>query len=204
MAIDAGRIEDRPGGGAAAEIGAHRAPVPSMEPVEPLRRAPARFGAAGISAGEDRFYKSTVRLSRTSGPWQDGAVTRRRGGAVGAADGLARGLGWFSIALGLAELLAAKDLARWLGMEDKSGVVRLYGARELGNGVALLASGGPGARAPWMWTRVGGDALDLATLAPGLDRENPHRERVVGAMIAVAGVMALDVLCGAMLSGSRR
>ena len=54
--------------------------------------------------------------------------------------------------------------------------------------------------APWIWGRVGGDALDLATLATGLQRDNPRKENVELALVAVAAVTALDVVCGASLA----
>ena len=74
----------------------------------------------------------------------------------------ATGLGWFSIGLGLAELVFARPMSRWMGMGDKVDVVRFYGVRELAAGIGLLAAKDP---TPWIWGRVAGDALDLATLA---------------------------------------
>ena len=43
---------------------------------------------------------------------------------------LSRGLGWFSIALGLTELFGARRLTKALGMEGQEGLVRAFGARE--------------------------------------------------------------------------
>jgi hypothetical protein len=110
---------------------------------------------------------------------------------------LANGLGWFSIGLGLYELLAPRHLGRTLGMEDKTGLIQAYGLREIATGVGILANRRP---AEWVWGRVGGDALDLATLAPGLDGDNPKRGNVAFAIGAVAGVALLDVLCAQQLS----
>jgi hypothetical protein len=110
---------------------------------------------------------------------------------------LANGLGWFSIGLGLYELLAPRHLGRTLGMEDKTGLIQAYGVREIANGVGILARRRP---AEWVWGRVAGDALDLATLAPGLDDDNPRRGNVAIAIGAVAGVALLDVLCARQLS----
>ena len=53
---------------------------------------------------------------------------------------------------------------------------------------------------PWIWGRVGGDALDIATLATGLQQDNPKKENVELALVAVAGITALDVVCGASLA----
>ena len=44
---------------------------------------------------------------------------------------LARGLGWFSIAVGLSELFAPQALARFLGMEKHTRVLRTFGLREI-------------------------------------------------------------------------
>lgn len=108
-----------------------------------------------------------------------------------AAHGLAQGLGWFSIGLGLAELVAPERLARFLGMR-RSELIRVYGLREIATGVAILSQKNP---APWLWGRVSGDLLDLGTLVPGLRRSNPQRQNVGLAIAAVAGALALDLLC---------
>jgi hypothetical protein len=110
---------------------------------------------------------------------------------------LARGLGWFSIGLGLAEVLAPRALTRGLGMEGNEQIVQAYGVREIATGIGILSSN---QLAPWIWGRVGGDALDLATLATGLQRDNPRKENVELALVAVAAVTALDVVCGASLA----
>jgi hypothetical protein len=114
-------------------------------------------------------------------------------------DRLARGLGWFSIALGAAEVLAPGTLARSLGLEDKEGLIRTYGLREIATGVAILSADDP---KPWIWARAVGDALDIATLTQAFDADNPKKANVGVALAAVAGVTALDVHCGRMLSRS--
>ena len=85
---------------------------------------------------------------------------------------MAQGLGWFSIGLGLAEVLAPRTLARSLGMDGQAGVIGAYGVREILTGIAILSQDDP---TPWVWGRVAGDALDLATLAPALSERNPER-----------------------------
>ncbi len=76
-------------------------------------------------------------------------------------------------------------------------LVQAYGAREIATGVGILASKDP---TPWIWGRVAGDALDLATLAAAL-QGNPRARGNVGiAIAAVAGVTALDILCAQTLS----
>ena len=116
--------------------------------------------------------------------------------------GIAQGLGWFSIGLGLAELLAPHAVARGLGLRGHEKLIAGYGAREIATGIGILASRDP---TPWIWGRVAGDALDLGTLAGGLaagrGRERGNAALAIG---AVAGVMLLDVLCGRALGARQR
>jgi hypothetical protein len=125
--------------------------------------------------------------------------TGRPGHPDSQTDALARGLGVFSIALGLAEIFAARALTRALGLEGNETLVQAYGLREIGNGIGILASSDP---TPWIWGRVAGDGLDIATLLTGLDEDNPQRGNVGIALAAVAGVAALDVYCAQALSRS--
>ncbi|HEV3048994.1 MAG TPA: hypothetical protein VGX50_01715 [Longimicrobium sp.] len=108
---------------------------------------------------------------------------------------LANALGWFGIGLGMYEMLAPRHLARFLG-SDRTDIIQTYGLREIATGIGILTDRRP---TEWMWGRVAGDALDLATLATGLDGDNPRRGNVAFAMAAVAGVAALDVLCATQL-----
>jgi hypothetical protein len=110
---------------------------------------------------------------------------------------LARGLGWFSIAVGLAELLAPRALCQALGMRGQERLVQAFGVREIGTGIAILAARDP---TPWIYGRIGGDTLDLATLATGLEGDNPRQGNVGLALAAVAGATALDILCARRLS----
>jgi hypothetical protein len=113
------------------------------------------------------------------------------------AHSLAQGLGWFSLALGLTEVLAPRSVTRSLGMEGHETLVQAYGLREIAAGVGILWSDQP---APWVWGRVGGDALDLSSLLPGLSDDNPKRQNVGLALAAVAGVTVLDILAAQSLS----
>lgn len=115
-------------------------------------------------------------------------------------DRLAKGLGWFSIGLGVAELLAARRLTRALGMGGMESLVRAYGAREIATGVTTLST----EKAAGLWARLAGDALDLATLARGLTPMNPHRRNVKLAMLAVAGVAVLDAVAATAVSARKR
>jgi hypothetical protein len=100
------------------------------------------------------------------------------------------GLGWFSLALGFTELVFARGLASILGMKGQENLIRAYGARELATGIAILRSGDP---TPWIWGRVAGDALDIATLARYAGDDNPERGNVAIALAAVAGATAMDI-----------
>lgn len=115
-------------------------------------------------------------------------------------DFLARGLGWFSFGLGFAELAFPEQLAEALGMEGRENLIRLYGAREVAAGAGCLTQSPP---TTFVWGRVAGDALDIATLAAYLGPDNPKRGNVGIALAAVLGVTVLDVLCGVWLTEGR-
>ena len=111
---------------------------------------------------------------------------------------LARALGWFSIGLGAAELLAPAQVADLAGLdEDRTELVRFYGLREVASGIGILAQRHP---TPWVWSRVAGDLLDLATLGAAMAADNPRRGRAGAAMAMVLGVTALDMLCARQLT----
>lgn len=114
-------------------------------------------------------------------------------------DKLARGLGWFSIGLGVTELFFGRRLASSLGLGRRTGLVRFFGLREIATGIGILSQD-KGDRMPWIWARVAGDVLDLGVLAMGLRSNNPERKNAVIATTNVAAVTALDVLCGAQLA----
>jgi len=77
------------------------------------------------------------------------------------ANGIARGLGWFSLGLGVAELIAPRAISRIAGAGKKDSLIRSYGVREIVAGVGVLATTHS---AGWLWARVAGDAVDLASL----------------------------------------
>jgi hypothetical protein len=110
---------------------------------------------------------------------------------------VARGLGWFSIGLGLTEVLAARSLGKLLGMETRTGLLRVFGLREIATGVGILSQHRP---APWLWARVGGDVLDLVALGSALTADESKKGNVGMAIGSVAAVTALDVMCGRQLS----
>ena len=107
-------------------------------------------------------------------------------------DRVARGLGWFSVGLGVAELVAPGVVARICGTRNHVSLIRSFGVRELAAGVGLLTASNP---APWLWSRVAGDALDLAALGGTLSSSRNERGWTAFAIASVAGVTVLDVLC---------
>ena len=53
---------------------------------------------------------------------------------------MARGLAWFGIGLGLAELLAPRAVARAAGLRGHEGLLQAFGAREIASGAVILAA----------------------------------------------------------------
>jgi len=110
--------------------------------------------------------------------------------------GMAKALGWFSIALGAAEIAAPNMLSRAIGLRPdrrSQRVFRAMGLREVLAGIAILMR----PRGPRrVWSRVAGDALDLALLGTAALTRRNSGPRVAGALAAVAGVTALDVVAG--------
>lgn len=116
--------------------------------------------------------------------------------SLSAGDALVRGIGLFSIGLGVAELVAPGKIAKTFGLEGKENLLRAYGVREIGSGIGTLSTD----PTPALWSRVGGDALDLATLAFGAKGSDDRTKK--NAMIgiaAVAGITALDALAASLM-----
>jgi len=113
------------------------------------------------------------------------------------ADPLERGLGWFSIALGTAAVVAPRVVS-WISGTRSPTIMRLVGTRELAAGVGILTLRD---RTPWLWSRVVGDTFDLAGLSVALLRRGT-RGRAALAMTAIAGVTALDILAALRATGN--
>jgi hypothetical protein len=128
----------------------------------------------------------------------DPKVLRSGVSSMDAADRLARALGWFSIGLGVMELVAPNRLARNLGLEGREPLLRAFGAREIASGLITLS---PDKRLG-LWSRVAGDVLDMASLMPALHPYNPKRGNAKLAQAMVIGITALDVV--AVLAARRR
>lgn len=125
-------------------------------------------------------------------------VGRRRGLPKTNAKRLARRLGWFSLGLGMTELLAPKFIAKISGVPEKrSGVIRLYGLREIASGIGIFAQKNP---AEAVWSRVAGDVLDLTSLGLACTSPDAKRGRITFATANVLAVTALDVIAARQLS----
>lgn len=104
---------------------------------------------------------------------------------------LAKTLGWFSIGLGLAQLFAPRGVSRAVGIDQRPALMRTLGAREIASGVGILTQARP---ANWLWSRVAGDAMDLALLGAAARSPRSDRRLVGLATAMVAGVTVLDLL----------
>lgn len=117
--------------------------------------------------------------------------------SLGSSDKLARGLGWLSLGIGLYQLLAPGKVTRQLGMEGRENSLRACGARGVMSGIGALTDNPK----PAMWSRVGGDIIDLAVLSYALkDDRNPKKQNVYLALTAVGIITALDFACAKSLS----
>jgi uncharacterized membrane protein len=112
----------------------------------------------------------------------------------------ARGLGWFSVGLGLAQIGAPRALARLIGVNDTDetrNTMFALGLRELTSGFGILSKSRP---TGWVWSRVGGDIMDLALLGKAMNEDENDRSRLAAATAAVLGVTVLDFMTGQQLS----
>lgn len=143
----------------------------------------------------------------------------RRAGIRHPGRALAHGLGWLSVGLGLAQIVAPRRVARLVGAREHTALIRLLGVRELATGAGIL--GPRRAAAGWLWARVAGDVMDLGLLARAMRpveergrwiaalrghrprQTETERNRTIGAIAAVGGVMLLDVLNAVQLTRSR-
>jgi uncharacterized membrane protein len=159
----------------------------ASHPVTATPPSPVSTGSRVPASGRHRVHAASARL------WHHRPLS-----GIGP-QRIARSLGWFSIGLGLAELLAPRAIARlWGGDGRHSMLIRMYGVREIMSGLLIFSQG----RRPTagMWSRVAGDAMDLAALSAAAASPNTNRTGVAFAAANVLGVTALDVLCAQELS----
>jgi uncharacterized membrane protein len=158
--------------------------------VQQTRRAlsPTREPDTSIELGEQQ-YEQQYRIGQQHYESNEGRAER-----------VANALGWFSIGLGLAELLAPRGLAKLIGVRDDNPTIfRLLGLREIASGIGILTQHRP---AGWVWSRAAGDAMDLSLLGAALRSDDADRGKVMAATAAVIGVAALDVFNARQLSAN--
>jgi uncharacterized membrane protein len=120
--------------------------------------------------------------SRRRTPIEKGGSTANR---------VAQGLGWFSIGLGVTELIAPGLIARIVGSRNHHFLIRTYGIREITAGIGILSTNRPGG---WLWSRVAGDAIDLISIGRAAGSSRNSTGTTISAL-SVAGVTAVDVWC---------
>ena len=140
-------------------------------------------------------------LSRTLES-MDAVASRQRSTAPpkSSANGIARGLGWFSLGLGVAELVAPRAIGRVAGARKKESLIRSYGIREIIAGVGVLATTHSSG---WLWARVAGDAVDLASLGAARAASTDGKKKNALAIGSVVGVTALDLWCATKAGAGR-
>jgi uncharacterized membrane protein len=168
-------------------------------------RAPERSSrsctrpSAAVSSGTSCLscranLPSSLRPNHRNGGKHVGNTTRR--------DGLARGLGWVSLALGVPPTLAPGGFSKALGIGDAPrhrAATIFVGVRELAAAAGLLSTTSP----VWLWARVGGDVMDLGMLGRALkNHDGRGAGRTAAALAAVAGITGVDVYAAATRSRS--
>lgn len=123
-------------------------------------------------------------------PAGDPRVVNSGPGSLKDVDRVGKALGWISFGIGAAELLAAAPIARSLGMAGKENLLRAFGLREIAAGMLTLST----EKNLGLWSRVAGDALDIATLLPALRESNPQRQNAAVAALTVGTIAFVDLL----------
>lgn len=116
---------------------------------------------------------------------------------------LAAGLGWSSIGLGAAQLLAPARLLNLVGVRDAARtrlIMRLAGVQELAAGLGLVARS---PRADRLRVRVAGDLLHLGMLTAAARHPDNRSPRIAVAAAAVSGITLLDLLAMRRLARTR-
>lgn len=117
-------------------------------------------------------------------------------------DRLSRALGWASVGLGLPLLVRPADTAEAVGVGSSPKhrlAATLVGVREFTAAAGLLIRPNP----VWLWSRVAGDAMDLALLGRALKNSDGRGiRRTAAATAGVAAIAAVDLY--AALTRSRK
>lgn len=132
------------------------------------------------------FLSRKSDIARSPG---DPVVLRAGPNVQPASDRMARGLGWFSLALGALELAAPRTITRFLGIEGHENLIRVYGVREIAAGMTSLST----EKEAGLWSRVVGDGIDIVTLLAALRKTNPKKENVAIALLTVVAITVIDL-----------
>lgn len=114
---------------------------------------------------------------------------------------IAKGLGWFSLALGAAELVTPRKMGESMGLE-RPNLIRAFGLREIAAGAMILAR--PAKEETGVWSRVAGDVLDLGALALAAPTGSRQKWIHRAALGFVAGALAADAWTGWKLRQDER
>jgi hypothetical protein len=109
---------------------------------------------------------------------------------------VSKGLGWFSIGLGVTQVMAPRPLGRLIGVGEQPAVMRALGLREIATGIGILAQDRP---AVGVWSRVAGDVINAALLVTAMRSRPENRARIASAAGMVLGVGVLDYLAARAL-----
>jgi uncharacterized membrane protein len=126
---------------------------------------------------------------------------RRKRSARGRPEQIARGLAWFSVGIGIAQILAPRAIAKISGVPVPPALVVACGVRELACGIGLLTQD---EAAPWVRARIAGDALDLAALGGGLLVPGADRRRIGVNAAVIGAIAAVDIYCSRDLASHGR
>jgi uncharacterized membrane protein len=103
-------------------------------------------------------------------------------------------LGWFSLELGIPQIVAPGRVNRLIGVQDDATArfwQRVVGVRELIAAAGILPQRRP---TGFLWARVAGDAMDLTLLAKAFGSKRESAVRLGAATALVAGVAVVDLL----------
>jgi hypothetical protein len=163
------------------------------------QRHERRCVMASTPQRQDSNWSTVGQADFGDSEWSDNGRSEISGTVAGSGAGgtaqMAKVLGWFSLGLGLTQLAAPRQVANMIGLpgdDNEQTIMRLIGLREIVSGVGILAQAKP---TPWLWSRVGGDAMDLALLRSAMDVPEARKDRVTAATIAVMGITAADLFC---------
>jgi hypothetical protein len=145
------------------------------------------------STQESRADQLSAQQARRRARAHGNLPVATRQGRQSATDRVLNGqtLGWLSVGLGLGALLAPRSLGALTGLGGaRSPLLRLVGCRELASGLGLLTQR---RQSPWLWSRVAGDAMDLALILSACGPGNPARTRSLITAGVVATITAGDL-----------